>query len=87
MLVLSRKVGERILVGNDVWVMVCAIDRGKVRLGIDAPRGTEIQREENLTPDRRQGATARRETVRPDSELARARPLEPEAPAEEDADE
>jgi carbon storage regulator len=87
MLVLSRKVGERILIGDDVWIMVVDVHRGKVRLGIDAPRGTEIQREENLGPDRRQGAANRRESVRPDSDLARARPLEPESPAEEDADE
>lgn len=46
MLVLSRKLGERIYVGEDVVVTVVDIDRGKVRLGIEAPRETAIVREE-----------------------------------------
>jgi len=45
-LVLSRKVGERIQIGDDVWVMPIAIRGDKVRLGIDAPIGVTIHREE-----------------------------------------
>lgn len=51
MLVLSRKHGERIKIGDGpgaVWVQVVDIDRNRVRLGIVAPRETDIQREENL---------------------------------------
>lgn len=46
MLVLSRRTGERILIGDDIVITVCEIDRGKVRLGIEAPRTTTIYREE-----------------------------------------
>ena len=46
MLVLSRKLGEKIFIGDTVCITVVDIDRGKVRLGIDAPKGLPIYREE-----------------------------------------
>lgn len=46
MLVLSRKPGERILIGDDVTVTIVRIGPNTVRLGIDAPRDTNIVREE-----------------------------------------
>ena len=46
MLVLSRKVGERIVIGNGVTVMVLAVHGQQVRLGIEAPRDVSIRREE-----------------------------------------
>ncbi len=48
MLVLSRKVGERIHIGEDICITVVDIDRNKVRLGIDAPKEVEIVRSELL---------------------------------------
>lgn len=54
MLVLSRKRGERIHVGDDVTITVVDIDRGKIRIGIEAPRDVRVYREEisprNATP-------------------------------------
>ncbi len=46
MLVLSRKPGERIRIGDDVTVTVVRIGPNNVRLGIDAPRAMNIVREE-----------------------------------------
>ena len=46
MLVLSRKVHERIFIGEDVCVTILAIDRGRVKLGIEAPPEVHIDREE-----------------------------------------
>ena len=46
MLVLSRKVGEDILIGDQVRVRVVATNRGQVRLGISAPRDIEVLRAE-----------------------------------------
>lgn len=46
MLVLTRKVGERILIGGGVVVEVVRLDKGKVRLGITAPKGVPVHREE-----------------------------------------
>lgn len=49
MLVLTRKVGEKIWIGNDICVTVVQVERGKVRLGIEAPRDVNIRREELLS--------------------------------------
>ncbi len=51
MLILSRKLGERIRIGEGdgaIWITVHDIDRGKIRLGIEAPRDVPIHREELL---------------------------------------
>ena len=46
MLVLSRKVGERIFVGDHVTITVVRITGGGVRLGIEAPPDLPVVREE-----------------------------------------
>lgn len=51
MLVLSRKVGERILIGDNIAITVIRIGPNTVRLGIDAPRNVSIAREELRTAD------------------------------------
>jgi carbon storage regulator len=51
MLVLSRKLGEKIFIGDTICITVVDIDRGKIRLGIDAPKDVPIAREELLRFD------------------------------------
>jgi len=46
MLVLSRKAGEKIIIGTDIMVMVTEIRGDKVRLGVDAPRDVQVDRPE-----------------------------------------
>jgi carbon storage regulator len=46
MLVLSRKVGERILIGDQIKVTVVRLATGGVRLGIEAPPEMVVVREE-----------------------------------------
>ena len=46
MLVLSRQVGERILIGEDVAITIVRIGPKSVRIGIDAPKSMNIVREE-----------------------------------------
>jgi len=46
MLVLSRKVGERILIGDHVAITVVRINATTVRLGVDAPSKLVVVREE-----------------------------------------
>ncbi|MEZ6132081.1 MAG: carbon storage regulator [Planctomycetaceae bacterium] len=46
MLVLSRKAGERILIGDDVAITVVRIGPNSVRIGIEAPKSMNIVREE-----------------------------------------
>jgi len=45
-LVLSRKVGERILIGGDIAITVVKVAQGGVRIGIDAPSELAVVREE-----------------------------------------
>ena len=46
MLVLSRKVGERILLGEKIKITVVRVSGGGVRLGIEAPADVTVIREE-----------------------------------------
>jgi carbon storage regulator len=48
MLVLCRKVGEKIAIGKGIVLTVVEIDRGKVRIGIDGPKELRIYRTELL---------------------------------------
>ena len=49
MLVLSRKPGEKIVIGDNIVLTVIEICRGKVRLGIEAPKDVKVMRDELLT--------------------------------------
>ena len=46
MLVLSRRPGESIVIGNEVVVTVLDVRGDQIRVGIDAPRNVQIHREE-----------------------------------------
>lgn len=46
MLVLTRRVNESIVIGNDIVVTVLEIQRDSIRLGIKAPHDVEVNREE-----------------------------------------
>lgn len=50
MLVLSRKIGESITIGGNVKVVILRINGDKVRIGIEAPKEIEINREEREEP-------------------------------------
>lgn len=46
MLVLTRKKGERIHIGDDITVVITKIDGGRVGVGIEAPAQVRIERKE-----------------------------------------
>ena len=46
MLVLTRKIGEKVMIGDDVSVTILGLFGNHVRLGINAPKSVEIHREE-----------------------------------------
>ena len=46
MLVLTRKVGEGIVIGNDVKITILETRGGTVRIGVDAPKSRKIYRQE-----------------------------------------
>ena len=86
MLVLTRKKGERVLIGDDIVVTVIDVRGDGVRIGFDAPRGVKIQRAEviravteanteaaantTVTPDLMAGLLAARSRPRPEGDAA-----------------
>jgi carbon storage regulator len=46
MLILTRKVGETVMVGDDVTVTIIGVKGNQVRIGISAPKNVAVHREE-----------------------------------------
>ena len=63
MLVLSRKVGQKILIGDRISVTVVRVGQGGVRIGVEAPEDMEVVREElkagNVEDDNRRLRSSR----------------------------
>jgi carbon storage regulator len=58
MLVLSRRVGQQIRIGKSVLVTLLKVERNKARIGVDAPPGIPVFRQELLDFDRRRPAAS-----------------------------
>ncbi len=46
MLILTRRIGETLMIGDDVTVAVLDVKGNQVRIGIDAPKDVSVHREE-----------------------------------------
>lgn len=66
MLVLARKVDESIIIADDIKVRIISIDKGVVKLGIEAPHNISIIRDELLRDVK-------------DSNIASSKEIEPES--------
>lgn len=55
MLVLSRKPSQQVLIGSDVSITIVRIDRNNVRIGISAPAGVSILRQELVGKPQKRG--------------------------------
>ena len=60
MLILTRRVGESLMVGDDVTITVLGVKGNQVRVGVKAPKEVAVHREEILT--RIEDAASREET-------------------------
>jgi carbon storage regulator len=58
MLVLTRRVGERVTIGPDVTVTILSVRGNQAKIGIDAPRDVGVHREEILERDQEECARA-----------------------------
>lgn len=56
MLVLSRRIGEKITIGEDVTVIVLGAKGNQIRLGINAPKEVPVHREEIFKRNKREMA-------------------------------
>ncbi|QEH37352.1 Carbon storage regulator [Aquisphaera giovannonii] len=66
MLVLTRKLLEKLYIGDNICVTVVRLEGGQVRLGIEAPRSVNVVRAE-LVPERDQHQPWPEEDVRADA--------------------
>jgi carbon storage regulator len=46
MLILSRRVGEKLIIGENVTITILGVKGNQIRIGIDAPRDIQVNREE-----------------------------------------
>ena len=46
MLILTRRIGETVMIGDEVTVTVLRVKGNQVRLGVNAPKSVSVQREE-----------------------------------------
>ena len=46
MLILSRRINENLIIGDDIVISILGINRGQVRIGITAPKDVPVHREE-----------------------------------------
>lgn len=51
MLVLTRRVGEAIIIGDDIKITVLTVEHMKARLGVNAPKNVIVHREKSLSQD------------------------------------
>ena len=65
MLVLSRKLNQAIMIGDDVRVVIVAVDRDTVKLGIEAPRTIPVHRVEVYEEIQRTNRAAAGEPAKP----------------------
>jgi len=67
MLILTRRVGETLMIGDDVTVTVLGIRGNQVSCGIDAPKDVEVHREEiyNRIQDQKREAAGKPELTAP----------------------
>ena len=80
MLVLTRKKGERVMIGDDIVITVIDIRGDGIRIGFDAPRGVPIQRAEVVSAVSAANAEAARAGAREGDRLVDL--LRKPAPAE-----
>ena len=62
MLILTRRVGETVMIGNDVTVTVLGVKGNQVRIGVNAPRDVAVHREEifeHIKREEQEGVSAR----------------------------
>ena len=58
MLILARRVGETLMIGDDVTITILSVRDGQIRIGVNAPKNTAVHREEVYEKMRKENAAA-----------------------------
>ena len=61
MLVISRKINERIKIGDDIEIVIVSIDKGQVKIGIEAPKSVTILRSELIEEVKKHNISSNKE--------------------------
>ena len=56
MLILTRRVGETLMIGDDVTITILGVRGGQIRVGVNAPKNTAVHREEVYEKMRKENA-------------------------------
>ncbi len=75
MLVLSRKLNQSIMIGDDVRIIVVSVERDQVKLGIEAPRDVSVHRSEVYEEIQRMNRAAAQAAPPPSGDV----PVSPES--------
>lgn len=59
MLVLTRRIGETVMIGTEITATILGVAGNQVRIGINAPKDVEVHREEIFNKIHNQGSTER----------------------------
>ena len=63
MLILSRKINERIMIGDDISISIIEVRGDQVRIGVDAPKTVKVFRQEVFDAIREENKAASESTV------------------------
>ncbi len=61
MLVISRRINEKIKIGDDIEIVIVSIDKNQVKIGIEAPKNVAILRDELIEEVKKHNINSNRE--------------------------